>query len=129
MLSADAIRLIERVVLVLLVLLAAFAGGWVVNGWRMEQRIATLQATQATARAGAAEAATAQLADAAAKVHDAADAANVNVAAIGRKLDQLAVDFKAAKPLPQDCRPDDFRSRHLLDTIDATRAAITKGTP
>lgn len=129
MLSADALRLIERIILVLLVLAVAFGCGWMAQGWRKDRQIAALAASQAGSRAIAAEAAEAQLVDAAAKVHAAADAANVNVADLGRRLDQMALAFRAAKPLPVDCRPDDFRVRHLSDTVDAARAAIAKGTP
>jgi uncharacterized protein HemX len=116
---------VARIVIVIAALVAAFAFGWTVQGWRKTAEIAALKSAQDSARATAAEAAEAQLVDAAAKVHDAAAAANVNIADLGKKLDQIQKEFRNAKPLPADCRPDDFRLQHLARAVDAARAAIS----
>lgn len=107
---------------VLLVALGG-AGGWMVNGWRLEAQLADERAARATDKAALASAAVTTMQS---------DAKVINIAAIqllaiqnklGPKIDAIQKEMKNAKPLPPDCRPDDFRVRGLDAGIDAANAA------
>jgi hypothetical protein len=96
-----------------------FGAGWLVNGWRLNGEIQTIKTDREKDRADQAQAALADLAVAAHNIRTAADGYTIDVATLGAKLDAIRKDFKNAKPLPADCRPDDFRVRHLESAIDA----------
>lgn len=103
----------------------SFAVGWHVNGWRKDAEIYAITAEMVKGRSDQAQAALTDLATAAARIRTAADGYTADSAALGAKLDQLRKDFKNAKPLPADCRPDTFRMRHLSAAIDAANEAAT----
>jgi len=107
----------------------AFATGWLVQGWRLNEKIAELQATRSNEIATQSQDALKDLKEA---------SANINAAALGAKSDNttltnqiaaLRKDVKNAKPLPPDCKPDDVRMRNLAATISATNQAITRPVP
>lgn len=102
-----------------------FGAGWQVNGWRKNVEIADIKAERSKDRADQAQAALNDLATAAANIRTAADGYTSDVANLGAKLDALRKDFKNAKPLPVDCRPDDFRVRHLGTAVDVANKAAT----
>jgi hypothetical protein len=97
--------------------------GWTANGWLLNADIADLKTERATDRADQAQAALADLTVAAHNIRVAADGYTTDVATLGVKLDALRKDFKNAKPLPDNCRPDDFRVRHLGAAVDAANKA------
>lgn len=102
-----------------------FGTGWKVNGWRKGAEVATAKAERYKDRADQAQAALDDLTTAAAKIRTAADGYTSDVATLSTKLDALRKDFKNAKPLPVDCRPDDFRVRHMGAAVDAANKAAT----
>jgi hypothetical protein len=110
----------------LVVLAIGGAAGWVVQGWRKDAEIAAIRKKQADQRADQAEAALADLTAAAGRIRAAADQYAAIQSGLGLKLDQLRKDFQNAKTLPVDCRPDDFRVRHLEAAIDAANAAAAR---
>jgi hypothetical protein len=103
-----------------------FGGGWTVNGWRLGADLSELKAQHAEERAVQAQGALADLATAAAKIHAAADQYAGIQTTLGTKLEQLRKEFQNAKPLPVNCRPDDFRLRHLKSAVDATNEAAAR---
>lgn len=117
---------IKPVALVAALAVAASTGGatgWITNGWRLGKQIADLKRDQEKTRADQATQALADLAVAAHNIRTAADGYTADVSSLGTKLDALRKDFKNAKPLPADCRPDDFRVRHLGAAVDAANQA------
>lgn len=101
----------------------AFGAGFAVQGWRLGAQIAELKASRANEIAAQSQAALNDLSDASKKINQAAnDYASIETT-LGKKMDQLRKDFKDAKPLPPDCRPDSVRVRNLDAAIDAANEA------
>lgn len=102
----------------------SFSTGWLVQSWRLNEKIAELQATRSNEIAVQSQDALKDLKEA---------SANINAAALGAKSDNttltnqiaaLRKDIKNAKPLPPDCKPDDVRMRNLAGAISATNKAV-----
>ena len=101
----------------------AFAAGWTANGWRKDAEIAELTSARARADLTTANQAIGELRAASADIRARAD----EYRGISTQLDAAASairkELKNAKPLPADCRPDDFRVRKLSDAVDAAKQA------
>ena len=105
---------------------AGFGGGWMVNGWRLSTNIAEIKAEQAQTVATQATATVTQMQADAAVIHKAATEFAAIQNTLGPKFDALTKEIKhAPRPLPADCRPDDYRVRNLKDAIGTANAAIT----
>lgn len=100
-----------------------FAAGWQVNGWRKDAQIAELTAARAQADLTSANLALTDLRVAGQTIRQKADEYAGIQSTLGAKLDAIRKDMKNAKPLPVDCRPDDFRVRKLSDAVDAAKQA------
>ena len=102
----------------------AFSAGWVANGWRKDAEIDKMKTASAEADLASANAALADLRQAGENIRTKADEFNASQAALTAKVDQAVKEFRnAKKPLPVDCRPDDFRVRKLSDAVDAAKQA------
>lgn len=101
----------------------SFAAGWTVNGWRHGAELAELTAARAQADLATTNQALQDLGAAGATIRARADEFAGIQSTLGEKLDAIRKDMKNAKPLPVDCRPDDFRVRKLSDAVDAAKQA------
>ena len=97
---------------------------WYVQGLRGDSKVSKLQKERADLAAAQSNAALTELNELAENINSKAKAATVSVANIDRALKKLNLEFKNAKPLPADCRPDDFRLRHLESAIEEVRKAV-----
>lgn len=102
---------------------AIFAAGWAVNGWRKDAELAKLTAARAQADVETANQALADLRTAGAGIRARADEYRAIQSTLGNRLDAIQKELKNGKPLPVDCRPDDFRVRKLSDAVDAAKQA------
>lgn len=115
---------IYRVVAAVALVAAIFAAGWVTNGWRKDAEIDRMKAASAQADLAGANKAIEDLGAASQTIRSKADEFNASQAALAAKVDQAVKEFRnAKKPLPVDCRPDDFRVRKLSDAVDAAKQA------
>lgn len=115
---------IYRVVAVVALVAAIFAAGWVTNGWRKDAEIDRMKAAGAQADLAGANKAIEDLGVATRTIRSKADEFNASQATLAAKVDQAVKEFRnAKKPLPVDCRPDDFRVRKLSDAVDAAKQA------
>lgn len=126
-LAANGMRLVIYAAIALALIGIGFGAGWQVNGWRLGTELAGEKTKAAETRALAAENGLQDLANASALIKGQADSFQ------GLKLDvtvqfaQLRKDLKnAPKPLPDNCKPDDFRVRKLHDAIDAANQAAAR---
>lgn len=106
-----------------LVLALGFAGGWLVNGWRLNSDLAELRAQHAEQIATQAKAAVTTMQADAAAIHIAAGQLVTIETTLGPKIDALKKEIRNAKPLPAGCLPDPARVRNLDAAIDAANAA------
>jgi hypothetical protein len=106
-----------------LILVLGGAGGWTVNGWRLQAELAEERAARAQDEAAQAASAVATLTADAKVINRAATQLLAIQDKLGSKIDAIQKEMKNAKPLPPDCRPDDFRVRGLDAGIDAANAA------
>ncbi|AZG13868.1 hypothetical protein [Cupriavidus pauculus] len=103
---------------------AIFSAGWVANGWRKDAEIERMKTVSAQADLAGAHKAMEDLGKASAAIRTKADEFNASQATLAAKVDQAVKEFRnAKKPLPVDCRPDDFRVRKLSDAVDAAKQA------
>jgi len=101
-----------------------FAAGWAANGWRKDAEIDRMKTASAQADLASANAALGDLRQAGETIRTKADEFNASQATLTAKVDQAVKEFRnAKKPLPVDCRPDDFRVRKLSDAVDAAKQA------
>lgn len=114
-----------RIAGIIAAVLAIFFAGWISNGWRKDAEISSIVEKQAKADLTSAKKALADLNAASKTIHDKADEFNAVNVTLGQKLDAIRKDLKNAKPLPVDCKPDDFRLRKLSDSISAANKAAT----
>ncbi len=106
---------------------ATFAGGWVAQGWRKDAEIDRMKTVSAQADLAGANKAIEDLGRASATIRTKADEFNATQTELGAKVDAAVKEFRnAKKPLPVDCRPDDFRVRKLSDAVDAAKAAAAR---
>ena len=107
-----------------LVAAAIFSAGWVANGWRKDAEIDRMKTASAQADLAGANKAIEDLGAASQTIRSKADEFNASQATLAAKVDQAVKEFRnAKKPLPVDCRPDDFRVRKLSDAVDAAKQA------
>lgn len=100
------------------------AAGWTANGWRKDAEIDRMKTASAQADLAGANAALLDLQNAAGTIRTKADEFNATQTALGAKVDAAVKEFRnAKKPLPVDCRPDDFRVRKLSDAVNAAKQA------
>lgn len=121
-----------RVIVIALVLLAAFSSGWLANGWRLGTEIAELQAKYATAEADAAKAAIDDLIAATTTIKKAADEYTAIGMKTSSKIDKLRKEvqqYAKENPLPAGCKPDVIRVQKLTGSISAANEAITGQQP
>ncbi|MCA3194298.1 MAG: hypothetical protein INH12_29965 [Cupriavidus sp.] len=114
---------IARAVGVLVLALAVFSAGWMTNGWRKDAEVERIKAEAVRADLSDAKAALSALKTAGETIRAKADEFSVAQTKLGAKLDAIQKDMKNAKPLPADCRPDDFRMRKLSDAVEAAKQA------
>ncbi|WP_157072076.1 hypothetical protein [Cupriavidus sp. HPC(L)] len=132
MIRATAIRAVAagvpwRAVAAAVLVSAAFGAGWTVNGWRKDAEIAELNATRAETDLSAARQALGEFKTASADIRARADEYRGITTELDAAASAIRKELKNAKPLPADCRPDDFRVRKLSDAVDAAkRAAATR---
>lgn len=100
-----------------------FGAGWHVNGWRKDAEIAELIAARALADLTTANQAIGELRAASADIRARADEYRGITTQLGAAASAIKKELKNAKPLPADCRPDDFRVRKLSDAVDAAKQA------
>jgi len=105
------------------VLALAFLAGWWVNGWRKDAELAELTAARAQADLATANQALGDLRAAGADIRARADEYRGITTELGAAASAIRKELKNAKPLPADCRPDDFRVRKLSDAVDAAKRA------
>lgn len=123
MIIINPVRIIINVALAAAV---GFGAGWLVNGWRKDAELAEIKAERAEGRADQVQAALDDLATGAAKIRASADGYSADVSALDAKLEAIRKDFKNAKPLPPDCRPDAPRVRELTSVATAVDQAIAR---
>lgn len=101
-------------------LIAGFAAGWLVNGWR-------LSADSTTEKLSAVQSNADHFADVSRKVNEAATEHVSKTYKLEEKIKELQkelADAKKNRPLPVECRPDSDRLRVLADAVHtANRAA------
>jgi len=104
---------------------AAFSG-WHFRGIKADAEIAALQVERATEREQQATAALTTLKADADAIHQAATEYAAIETTLAPKIAALTKELRNAKPLPADCRPDDYRVRNLDAAIDAANQAIPR---
>ena len=100
-------------------LIAGFAAGWIVNGWR-------LVADSTTEKLSAVQANADHFADASRKVNETAIEHVRNTDELNKQIAELKKELAHAKknrPVPADCRPDADRLRVLKDAVTAANTA------
>lgn len=112
-----------RAVAVVVLASAAFGAGWTANGWRKDAELAELTAARAQADLSTVNQALGDLKAAGADVRARADEYRGITTELGAAASAIRKELKNAKPLPADCRPDDFRMRKLSDAVDAAKQA------
>lgn len=106
---------------------ASFSAGWVAQGWRKDAEIDRMKSANVQADLAGANKAIEDLVKASARIRTKADEFNATQTELGAKVDAAVKEFRnAKKPLPLDCRPDDFRVRKLSDAVDAAKAAAAR---
>ena len=119
-------RTLAVVILVLVGLLLAGAGGWFANGWRHDAEIADLRRAHAEYRAGLSEQALADVQAEAKTIRTAAAEFAAIQSTLAPRMTALTKELRNAKPLPPDCRPDPVRVRNLDAAIDAANKSIPR---
>lgn len=104
---------------------ATFGAGWTVNGWRKDAELAELTAARAQADLATVNQALGELRTAGADIRARADEYRGITTQLGAAASAIRKELRNAKPLPADCRPDDFRVRKLSDAVDAAKRAAT----
>jgi hypothetical protein len=112
------------------------AGGWTLNGWRLNSKLSDLRVQAAEEKSAVARA---QVQFANEALFDIAVTAARMSKAVGEyqaienktstKIEALRKEvrqYAKSNPLPADCRPDAVRVRKLADSIDAANTAIPK---
>ena len=101
-------------------LIAGFAVGWMVNGWRMSSSYQAEKAEVVQANAD-------HFRDATKKVNDSANEYLRNTEQLEKRIAELKKELAHAKknnPVPVECRPDPDRLRILAEAVHtANRAA------
>lgn len=128
MIQATAIRAAAatvpwRAVAVVALAAATFGAGWTVNGWRKDAELAELTAARAQSDLATVNQALGDLRAAGADIRARADEYRGITTELGAAASAIRKELKNAKPLPADCRPDDFRVRKLSDAVDAAKQA------
>jgi Tfp pilus assembly protein PilN len=119
-------KLMLQIAAAVMVAVAAFGAGWLVNGWRLRSELSELRADRATEKADQATAALTTLKDDADKIHAAATEYAGIQNTLAPKIVALTKELRNAPRLPVDCRPDDVRVRNLDAAIDAANQAIPR---
>lgn len=112
-----------RVVAVVALACATFGAGWTVKGWRKDAELAQLTAARAQSDLATVNQALGQLQTASADIRARADEYRGITTQLGATVSTIRKELKNAKPLPADCRPDDFRVRKLSNAVDAAKQA------
>lgn len=121
-----------RIGAAILVVVGAFAAGWVTNGWRLYTEIAEMQASYSNAEALAAKAAIDDLVEATSTIKKAADDYTKIETHTSSKIDKLRKEvqqYAKDTPLPADCKPDAQRMQKLTGAISTANEAITGQQP
>lgn len=125
--TPERLQLVVEAALAAVCLAVAFAAGWFVQGWRLDTKIAQVQAGRANDKATQAEGALTALKADAAAIHDAATEYSAARLDVGAKIDALRKELKnAPRPLAPGCAPDAYRVRNLETAIDAANAAAAR---
>lgn len=113
-----------RAALIILLLASCFGAGWTANGWRLHAQMAEAEAGHANQAAADARAAVSDLVMATDVIRKTAEDAQERQKSFTSFYLAHQKDLQNANPLPPDCKPDDFRVRHLRETIDQGNKAI-----
>ncbi len=113
------------------IILLAFGAGWTANGWRLKTDLANVKLDNAEAITQASRVALADYQAAAKVISDAAGGAQVDINALGVKLDAINRRIKNAPPapLPPDCKPGPVRLRNLAEAAAAADASAARPVP
>ncbi|WP_428852758.1 hypothetical protein [Imbroritus primus] len=105
---------------------AGLFAGWAAWQWQAnayERQIATINEEQARADLSAAQQEIIGLRQDTANINQKATELLGIQSTLGGQIAAIRKDMKNAKPLPPDCRPDDFRVRKLSDAVAAAKQA------
>ena len=116
---------ILRVVGVLLVFVGFTGAGWVVRGWQAQGEIAKLENKLTQKDLEQSNEALDQVLLATKTMREQAALSKSDISSVRKELRELRKDFKDAKPLPVDCKPDTVRLRQFESTIETANKAIT----
>ena len=108
-----------------------FGAGWQVQGWRGAAELSGVKLDNAEAITQASTVALSDYKLAASIIKDAASGAQLDVIALGVKLDALNRKTKNAPPppLPPDCKPGPTRLRNLAEAAATADAAAARPVP
>ncbi|USX25772.1 hypothetical protein NHH73_24865 [Oxalobacteraceae bacterium OTU3CINTB1] len=108
-----------------------FGAGWQVQGWRGAAELSGVKLNNAEAITQASAVALSDYKLAATVIKDAAGTAQVDITALGVKLDTINRKIKNAPPpsLPADCKPGPARLRNLAEAAAAADAAAARPVP
>ncbi|TMS58542.1 hypothetical protein MW7_007405 [Imbroritus primus] len=105
---------------------AGLFAGWAAWQWQAnayERQIARINEKQARADLSAAQQEISGLRQDTANINQKATELLGIQSTLGGQIAAIRKDMKNAKPLPADCRPDDFRVRKLSDAVAAAKQA------
>lgn len=105
--------------IIIYTVVALFGGivGWGVNGWRMESKVAQAKEDFNQARVKAWEDFLGELLENQDRMADAAEDNRIVTADLDKNVDKIVKELRNAKPLPPECRLDDFRMQHLAAAV------------
>lgn len=102
---------------------------WFITDTFADAEIAAINQKHMAQERDDATAALKQFKDAAQRINDAADRAQLDLTDVNAKLDLIRKGRKNAPSLPADCNPDGIRVRSLSDSINTTNRAIAGQEP
>lgn len=109
--------LLNTIVVYVVVALFGAVAGWGINGMRLGAQIEKAKAEFSASKAKAYESALEDIMEDSRRMADAAEEASVVTADLDTALNRVAKELKNAKPLPSNCRPDDFRMQNLQKAV------------
>lgn len=111
------------------VLVIGLAVGWLVNGWRLGTKVESMKAKYSEAELAVQKQAIETMVSDARNMNLAAQGARVKTTDIEKRLTAIHKELTNARPLPLDCRMDDFRMRKLSEAVSALQSTLSGGKP
>lgn len=105
------------------------AVGWAVNGWRLSSQVEKAKAEYSESKAAAYQEVINQIAADTKRMADAAEGNTVKTAQIDKDINAIMKELKNAKPLPVECRLDDFRMRNLTAAVADLQRTLAGSKP